>query len=218
MILKSPLKYFDTRELLNLYNNLMIRKNYSLADELRKQESKRQKKAQDKQKYNLRHDKLKDVKPRDLYRKIQRVRAIEAKTPNDHKHLKSLEEDWNFMKKHNMHKDELERMEAEAEKEKKQQEIVLKKLWGLKSVYFNPELNPLGKVPNASKLPFKLRGPLANETIPLKPSQKQHIEPDPLIKQYNITPPEGEPPRFYKKVFNTGREHITTISNEINDL
>lgn len=192
----------------------MIRKNYSLADELRKQESKRQKKAQDKQKYNLRYEKLKDVKPRDLYRKIQRLKSQETKTSGEYKHLKVLEEDWNFMKKHNLHKEEVEKVEAEVEKEKKEQEIISKKLWGQKSVYFNPELNPLGKVPNAERLPFKLKGSLPNETIPLKKSLKQHVVPDPLIKQYNISPPDGEPPRFYKRVYNTGRQHITTISNE----
>ena len=39
---------------------------------------------------------------------------------------------------------------------------------GSKSIYFNPELNPLGKVPELENLPYKLKDSIENLTVPLK--------------------------------------------------
>ena len=43
---------------------------------------------------------------------------------------------------------------------------------GSKSIYFNPELNPLGKVPELENLPYKLKDSIENLTVPLKETNK----------------------------------------------
>lgn len=182
----------------------MIRKNYSLASEIRREETKRQSKIQNRQKYNHAFEKLKNVDPISIYKKIERLKNSPDKDINSIKYLKTLQKDWDFIIKHDLHKDKVKPFLESVEKNRKQQEVLRNKLWGLKSVYFNPELNPLGKVPSG----------MENHTIPLKKHNTQHYDPDPLINELHITPPEGEAPRFYKQVYNTGRSQITTIESE----
>lgn len=198
----------------------MIRKNYSLSAELKKKESKRQGKIQSRQKYLHTLEKLKQVDPIHLYKKLARAKANDANNENkrsndnrNQKYIKGLESDWEFILKHDLHKEKVQTFLKEQEKQHLEQERQRNKLWGQESVFFNPELNPLGKVPDNNKVSEPVKTPLQNYTLPLKGSLKTNYEPDPLLGELNITPPEGPPPKFYKRVFNTGRNHITTIES-----
>lgn len=183
----------------------MIRKNYSLSAELKKQESKKQSRIQNRQKHQATLEKLSHIDPIHLYHKLERARQ------NNPKALKGLEADWEFIRKHGLHKDKVDTFLAKKQSEAQEQERIRTKLWGDKSVYFNPELNPLGKVPDSSKLPNVI-STLENHTMPLK--RVEHYEPDPLIEQMDIKPPEGEPPKFYKRVYNTGRVYVKSIESQ----
>ncbi|EGV62782.1 hypothetical protein PSN45_000836 [Yamadazyma tenuis] len=190
----------------------MIRKNYSLAAELKKQESKKQNKIRARQKQQHSLDKLKNTDPIALYKKIQRLK--ENSLDKQDKYLKGLEADWQFILKNGLHKDKVEGFLKTVEKESAEREVLRNKLWGSQSVYFNPELNPLGKVPDPQRLPPGITTPIGNHTLPLKPTLKKTYAPDPIIEQLNITPPEGAPPQFYKQVYNTGRHHVTSIESD----
>ena len=189
----------------------MIRNNYSLSNELRKTEKKKQAKVQQRQKHLHNLEKLNNTDPIALYKKIQRLKAggnnekDKATLINQGKYLKGLESDWDFIIKHKLHAEKVQAFLSQLDRQDKEQKKLDKKLWGLKSVFFNPELNPLGKVPDVSKTSFVSNKPFANITVPIKPHMKAEYPQDPLISHLNIKPPPGDPPRFYKKVYNTDR-------------
>lgn len=193
----------------------MIRKNYSLSAELRKQEGKRQSKIQNRQKHQHRLEKLSNTDPIYLYNKLERAKT---NTDNNHstnvKYLEGLQSDWDFMLKHGLHKDKIESFLKDLHKQNQEKERLRTKLWGQKSVYFNPELNPLGKVPNGDNLSNSIKSPLENYILPLKPHLMKHYDPDPLIRLLGIQPPDEDPPKFYKKVYNTGRDHVKTLESD----
>lgn len=182
----------------------MIRGNYSLSKEVRKNELKERLKLQQKQKNEHKTQKLTKVDPIRLYLQLQKLEAEPNLDHEQKKRLKTLNEDWQFIKKHSLHKAKVDEFLKQEKVKLEQKARAAKKLWGLASVYFNPELNPLGKVPNINNLSHKLSKELPNATKPIK--QKVVYEQDPLIAELGIKPPSGEPPQFYKKVQNT---HIT---------
>ncbi|KAF3992347.1 hypothetical protein FT663_01184 [Candidozyma haemuli var. vulneris] len=170
----------------------MIRSNWSLQKEVRQNESKQKQKIQQRQKHQHQLEKLKSVDPIRLYFQIERL----EKEKNDEKRLKSLKDDWSFIRKHKLHADKLDGFLEQQKQKKAKIEKDQRRLWGNQSVYFNPELNPLGKVPageDGSSLP--------NLTAPLRHTTK--YSPDPLIRELGIALPEGEPPKFYKSPQNT---------------
>lgn len=165
----------------------MIRSNYSLAKEVRQNEVKLKQKIQQRQKHQHKLDKLTRIDPIRLYFQIERL----EKEKNDEKRLKLLKEDWQFIRKNKLHSDKLDGFLEQQKQKKAKQEKDQRRLWGKDSIYFNPELNPLGKVPldeQGNRYP-NLTGPLR---------QKTRYAQDPLIEQLGVRMPEGDPPQFYK--------------------
>lgn len=166
----------------------MIRKSYSLSTELRKSESKRQQNIQSRQKRQDMMSRLVDVDPVKLYYKLQGAKE------HNKSRVKRLQADWDFMINHGLHKTKIERLLAnidrkEAEKHRRH---------GPKSVYYNPELNPLGLVPDINALPYSVK--LENHTVPLDSKYLTVYKEDPIINKLGIKPPLDEQPRFYKRV------------------
>ncbi|KAK6457161.1 uncharacterized protein RJT20DRAFT_37545 [Scheffersomyces xylosifermentans] len=193
----------------------MIRGNWSLSAELKKSEQKHQQKVQQRQKNLYRSKRLQSVDPIRLYKQIQNLeKDREVLSERDRKHLKGLKEDWEFIQKNNLHQTKIKAFLAQEEQKQKQQLIAKTKLWGSKSIYFNPELNPLGKVPGASQLHEKLVIPLPNLTKPLKPTNYTKYEVDPVLSQLDVVLPQGEPPRFYKLVQNTEKPNRVKSSSQ----
>ncbi|EGW33036.1 uncharacterized protein SPAPADRAFT_135605 [Spathaspora passalidarum NRRL Y-27907] len=186
----------------------MIRGNWSLAGELRKNERSQQVKVQKRQKHQHKLTKLKDIDPIKLYHRIKNLEDKSEKTERDDNYLKSLKEDWAFIEKNKLHESKIRTFLDQQEKDEKKRKKESTKLWGSKSVYFNPELNPLGKVPQSESLVTKLKHPLTNITTPLKKDQTKKYEIDPLIKQLNIKCPPEDPPKFYKFVQNTTKPKV----------
>lgn len=182
----------------------MIRGNWNLADEFKKNERKQVSKIQQRQKHQHKLEKLSKTDPIKLYYKIQRLEQQDDKSEQDKSYLESLKEDWSFIEKNKLHENKLKPFLQDIQKKEKEKLKQQTKLWGLKSVYFNPELNPLGKVPDINNLSFELNHPLQNLTIPLKGKQVKY-EPDPLINELGIKCPSGEPPKFFKLIQNTSK-------------
>lgn len=182
----------------------MIRGNYSLAQEVRRNELKQRQKIQQRQKQQHKLDKLSSCDPIKLYFHIRKLEALEERKeldPGQEKRLQTLRQDWTFIVKNKLFRDKVDKFlksqeEAQLAKRKAEQ-----KLLGKESVYFNAELNPLGKVPIVSNVTIENCTFFRN----LKKSSRNKIfsEPDPIIAELGIRPPEGEPPRFYKSVQNT---------------
>ncbi|KAG7660569.1 uncharacterized protein J8A68_005988 [[Candida] subhashii] len=183
----------------------MIKGNWSLSAELKQNERKRQSKIQQRQKHQFKLDKLKQIDPIKLYHRIKRLEEQESRSIKDDEYLNNLQQDWEFIEKNKLHQLKIKTFFDNQQKLQQQKQKELNKLWGQKSIYFNPELNPLGKIPDINNLSERLE-PLENLTIPLK-NRKQitKYESDPLIQQLNIKLPSGDPPRFYKLIQNTSK-------------
>lgn len=179
----------------------MIRGNYSLAAEFRKNEQKQQSKIQKRQKHQHKLEKLSSTDPIRLYRQIKALESIDTRSDSESKRLKSLKEDWAFIEKNKLHKQKIDSFLQSIQKEEAKKLELSRKLWGRQSIYFNPELNPLGKVPNYRNVSEELIRPLPNYTKPIK--SKKLYEKDPLIDTLGITLPPGELPKFYKQAQNT---------------
>lgn len=178
----------------------MIRGNYSLAKEVRKNELKQRQKIQQKQKHQHKLQKLQQLDPVRLYFQIQKLESSGLEGDQQTR-LKQLKDDWSFIEKNNLHQ---EKLKPFLEEQKKKQELKRKaesKLWGKQSIYFNPELNPLGKVPDVENLSQPMEGTLPNLTTPIK--SKTKYEKDPLLDTLGVVFPEGPKPQFYKNVQNT---------------
>ncbi|KAG5421536.1 hypothetical protein I9W82_000627 [Candida metapsilosis] len=185
----------------------MIRSNWSLAQEFKQNERKQQSKVQQRQKHQHKLEKLKNTDPIKLYYKIKNLELKESKSDRDEEYLKSLKEDWSFIEKNGLHKVKIKKFLDDIEKQEREKLRLKNKLWGGKSIYFNPELNPLGKVPNQSNIEEQIEGELENLTIPLR--NRTHYEADPLIEQLGVKLPTGSPPKFYKLIQNTARPRKT---------
>lgn len=181
----------------------MIRKNYNLTEDLRKQEKRKQGAIQKRQKHQLQLERAQNTDPIRLYRRIQRLKDDKN---SDKKLVARLEDDWDFIRKNGIHKDQLEPFLARINEKNERLEQQKSKLWGMKSVYFNPELNPLGKVPRISQ-----HKELPNATVPLK-AKSSHPK-DPRILSMAIPLPPGEPPKYYKLVQNIGDGHRSAIES-----
>lgn len=177
----------------------MIRGNYSLAKEVRKNELRQKQKTQQRQKYQYRLEKLTSVDPIKLYLNIERISSQQDLDHHQQKRLKTLKEDWDFILKNKLHQDKVSKFLDEQKKKKLAEEKRQAKLLGKESIYFNAELNPLGKVPDVSRT--SLEGEKLSNLTKVQ-SHHQSYAPDPLIKQWNIPLPDGPPPRFYKSVQN----------------
>ncbi|WPK27039.1 hypothetical protein PUMCH_004410 [Australozyma saopauloensis] len=191
----------------------MIRGNYSLAKEVRKNEQKHKQKLQQKQKNAHLNKTLQDVNPVQLYYQIER---LENSTDLDHhqkKRLEKLRSDWAFIRKNKLHKEKIDELLKRIEKDKLAKEKEENRLKGKESIYFNPELNPLGMVPTMSDAVNGLSSRLPNASKPLK--HRTVYQPDPIIAQLNIQPPNGSPPQFYKQVQNTV---LTSFTSTIQGL
>ena len=187
----------------------MIRQNYSLANELKDKERKQQSKVQQRQKRQFKTEKLSAADPIRIFRQIERLELNNDKTERDLLYLKNLKNDWEFIKKNGLHKAKVESFLIQKEQEEKAKVKANSKLWGLKSIYFNPELNPLGKVPGENLLEKPIFQ-LPNHTKPLKSHVHTKYAKDPLIDTLELVLPEGEPPKFYKMVQNTQRDNTTS--------
>ena len=187
----------------------MIRQNYSLANELKDKERKQQSKVQQRQKRQFKIEKLSAADPIRIFRQIERLEQNNDKTERDLLYLKNLKDDWEFIKKNGLHKAKVESFLIQKEQEEKAKVKDNSKLWGLKSIYFNPELNPLGKVPGENLLEKPIFQ-LPNHTKPLKSHVHTKYAKDPLIDNLELVLPEGEPPKFYKMVQNTQRNNATS--------
>jgi len=185
----------------------MIRGNWSLAQEFKQNERKQQSRVQQRQKHQHKLEKLKNIDPIKLYNKIKNLESKESGSDRDEDHLKSLQEDWTFIEKHGLHKVKIKKFLEEKGKQERHALRLKNKLWASKSIYFNPELNPLGKVPNIANLDESVAGELKNLTIPLR--DRTHYEPDPLIAKLNVKLPDGNPPKFYKLIQNTARSKMS---------
>lgn len=189
----------------------MIRGNWSLSAELKKNERKQQQKVQNRQKQQHKKVKLASIDPIRLYYQIQRLEKSGELSDRDQKYLYGLKEDWDFIVKNNLHQTKLKPFLEQEQKKEKVKQLEKTKLHGLKSIYFNPELNPLGKIPNPDALPNKPIHPLPNFTKPLKKEDLEKYAVDPLINQLGIVVPEGDPPRFYKLVQNTQKKNYENL-------
>lgn len=178
---------------------LMIRGNYSLAKEVRQNELKQRQKIQQRQKHQHRLQKLLLQDPIRLYFQIQKLEA--SQDDNYKLRLQRLKDDWKFIEKNKLHEDKLRPFLEEQQRKQEAKRKAASKLWGNQSVYFNPELNPLGKVPDLHNLLYVIDGPLPNATLPLKFRKK--YEKDPLIDSLGVVMPDGPRPQFYKQVQNT---------------
>lgn len=192
----------------------MIRGNYSLAAEFKKNELKQQKNIQQRQKRQHNLNKLSTIDPIRLYKQIQNLESISNKSNDEHKRLKSLKEDWTFIEKNKLHQDKIKPYLEKLKNDEKQKSILSKKLWGSKSIYFNPELNPLGKVPNIENVTEEFIRPLPNLTKPLKSHMIKKYEIDSIINTLDIVFPTGEPPKFYKEVQNTEKPIYNTVQTK----
>lgn len=178
----------------------MIRGNYSLAKEVRQNELKQRQKIQQRQKHQHRLQKVQLLDPIRLYFQIEKLEA--SPVDNDQQtRLKRLKEDWKFIEKNKLHQEKLRPFLEEQKRKHEAQRKAASKLWGKQSVYFNPELNPLGKVPDVSNLLYGVTGTLPNATLPLKTRKK--YEKSPLLDSLQVVMPEGPRPQFYKLVQNT---------------
>lgn len=186
----------------------MIRGNYSLAAEFRKNEQKQQSKIQKRQKHQHKLEKLSSVDPIRLYKQIKSLENNDTRSVSESKRLDSLKDDWKFIEKNKLHQENINSFLKTLEKEEARRLESSKKLWGRQSVYFNPELNPLGKVPNYQNLEGFSK-PLPNYTMPIK--NRKVYERDPLIDALGVTLPPGDQPRFYKQAQNTE----TRVSGDI---
>lgn len=185
----------------------MIRRNYNLAGELRNNEKRQQERIRKRQKQQVKYDKLIHTDPIRLYGKIEKLEKEESKSNREEAFLKQLRDDWNFIVKNELHKEKVQSFLSKKQTEDREMEKAKKRLWGQKSIYFNPELNPLGKVPGKGLLK-RIRHELPNFTKPLEPSNYFKYPKDPEIDSMNIVMPKGQPPRFYKSVQNTQRPSI----------
>lgn len=192
----------------------MIRGNYSLANELKARERKQQAKIQKRQKHQNRIEKLTSIDAWILIKRINRLESKQDRDEKDNKYLKDLKNDIEFMKKNGIQAEKIDEILKNEEEKRREREKADKKLWGSKSIYFNPELNPLGKVPS-SGLSFQLLKPLPNSTKPLKRSMHIKVDCDPIIEKIKPPLPEGPPPKFYKKIFNTEREKVGDSSGAL---
>lgn len=188
----------------------MIKGNWSLSNDLRNEQRKQQLKIQQKQKHQLKLQKLTNADPIRLYKQIQRLKSQGELNERDAKYLSGLEEDWLFIEKNGLHKEVLKNFLEEIETKQKAKELEQSKQYGSKSIYFNPELNPLGKVPKNIINPQK---PFNNYTIPLKHQNKYNYPKDPEIDVLNIILPQGDPPKFYKLVQNV-TDNVILLNNE----
>lgn len=182
----------------------MIRGNYSLANELKAKERKQQAKIQKRQKHQNRVQKLTKIDVSILIKRINRLDSKQDRDEKDNKYLKDLKNDIEFMKKNGIQVEKIDEILKKEEEKRREREKADKKLWGSKSIYFNPELNPLGKVPNSGSSIMLLK-PLPNLTKPLKRSMHTKVNCDPIIEKIKPPLPEGPPPKFYKEIFNTER-------------
>ncbi|KAK6199333.1 uncharacterized protein RJT21DRAFT_45981 [Scheffersomyces amazonensis] len=178
----------------------MIRGNWSLAAELKQNERKQQQKLQQRQKDDLRTSRLRDANPIKIYHQIQRLESLTNISDKDKNHLVRLKEDWDYIIKKKLHYEKVSEFLAQVEENEKKKKINESKLWGQESIYFNPELNPLGKVPN-----LEGTDQLPNLVKPLKGKYYSKPKRDPIIDTLKVVLPDGEPPRFYKLVQNTSK-------------
>lgn len=170
----------------------MIKGNWSLSAELRASERKLQQKAQLRQKHRLLDEKLKNVDPKRLYAQIHRLENDpERQHKQDIKKLESLKRDWQWIVNNGLHAPVVKTILNEEESRKRAKLEAESKLWGKKLVFFNPELNPLGKVP------------LGYDNVKTDDFSPQIVPADPMVEHLNIQLPAGDPPQFYKNVYNT---------------
>ncbi|SGZ56790.1 CIC11C00000000190 [Sungouiella intermedia] len=187
---------------------LMIRGNYSLAKEVRQNELKQRQKIQQRQKHQHRLQKLQLQDPIRLYFQIQKLEASQPDTDQQTR-LKRLKEDWKFIEKNKLHDEKLRPFLEEQKRKQEAKRKAESKLWGKQSIYFNPELNPLGKVPDVHNILYEISGTLSNLTLPIKSRKK--YEKDPLLESLQVTIPEGPRPQFYKQVQNTKIQKKTNM-------
>ncbi|GEQ66448.1 hypothetical protein JCM33374_g111 [Metschnikowia sp. JCM 33374] len=188
----------------------MIRGNYSLAKEVRKNEQKSKQKIQSRQKHQSKIEQLSSADPIRLFFQVEKLEKIVDPDPHQQKRLSKLRQDWAFIQKNKLHNEKVSAFLENRQKVKDAREKEQRKLRGKDSVYFNPELNPLGKVPDTSNMAQDYTS-LPN--IP-KPVRSFHTyEQDPLILKLNIKPPQGSPPKFYKNVQNIQRKTYNPSEN-----
>lgn len=187
----------------------MIRGNYSLAKEVKKNELKQKQKIQQRQKQAHKLTSLNDANPIQIYYNIQKLEKESILDVQQQKRLAKLKDDWAFIRKNKLHKDKLDPFLAKQDQLRAKKIEDENKLKGKESIYFNPELNPLGKVPYLKREGLNEKERMPNLTKPIKKPHKYAS--DPIIAQLGIRPPEGQAPKFYKKVQNIQAERVMDI-------
>lgn len=177
----------------------MGKRNWSLALAIKDEERKKYQRTQSRQRHDHLLKKLQNADPEKLYSSLKYHQS--RQDPNS-KVIARLQEEWDFIVKNKLH---IQTVASVLAREQKQTEAE-NKLWGQKSVYFNPELNPLGKPPtiDSKKLP-NIRVPIRN---------KHKYDPDARIASWGIKVPEGSTPRFYKVILNTEKPGLKTDTCE----
>lgn len=169
---------------------------YSLTKELRQNEARNRSRIQNHQKHQARVAKLTQGNPVQHYRRMERLKK-ETLDGHGKKKLQQLTEDWQFMLKHKIHHEQIQELLASEKQKAEAAHKQRTKLHGRQLVYFNAELNPLGKVPEVEGQP------MPNITIGPKRHRDNKPNPDARIHQWGITPPPGPRPQFYRKPVNT---------------
>jgi hypothetical protein len=173
----------------------MIRKNYSLAQERRSLERLQQARVQKRQKHAHLQAKLERADPHKMHAQIRSLerRASEGPlAPRDQQFLQRLREEWQFMVANGLHAAAVSEIEERLRAAEARRQRDAAKLWGRQLVYFNPELNPLGKVPpGMPNVRTSDRGKLG-----------ARYPDDAELEALGVALPAGPPPRFYKLVQN----------------
>ncbi|KAG7192299.1 uncharacterized protein KQ657_002018 [Scheffersomyces spartinae] len=177
----------------------MGKRNWSLALAIKDEQRKKHHRTQTRQKHEYL---LKKVENTDVEKLYGTLKFHKNKRDPNTKLITKLQEEWDFILKNKLHPQAVALILSREQKQVEEEN----KLWGRQSIYFNPELNPLGKPPtiDGKRLP--------NIKVPIR--NKRLYKSDPRIANWAITPPDGVCPKFYKVVLNTEKDRAEeTIIN-----
>lgn len=170
-------------------------KHYSLSDDIRKQERLRQLKVHLRQKRQLQHDRAVNADPVKLFHQLHRWQTKPPVIDKDKTRYLQVKETWDYIIKNGLHKDKMGPLVRDLEK--------ATALRGSKLIYYNPELNPLGKFPSY------------HPNLAVTDKFKRNLpEQDPLIVQLDIKPPSDPQPKYYRKVYNVDSDVKSLAGDE----
>ncbi|ODQ82201.1 hypothetical protein BABINDRAFT_158847 [Babjeviella inositovora NRRL Y-12698] len=143
-----------------------------------------------------------------LLRRLRQENGLEETEQGDRRSLRRLEKaelDLKFMIQNGLFKEEIEAFVKKNDNSVKEKMVkdTDSKLLGSNSIYYNPELNPLGQIPTlADSRLFKLTHVPPNLSAPLSTNhfrfKKYEIDADILANPIPMPEDSSNPPRFYK--------------------